>query len=40
MRDSTMVIVGFGSIGTSLAKLAKALGMRVIGVREHPEQGK
>src|SRR5215469_3351823 len=35
IRDSTIVIVGFGSIGTSLAKLAKALGMRVIGVREH-----
>lgn len=39
IRDSTLVIVGFGSIGTSLAKLAKALGMRVIGVREHPAKG-
>ena len=39
IRDSTIVIVGFGSIGTSLAKLAKALGMRVIGVREHPGKG-
>jgi phosphoglycerate dehydrogenase-like enzyme len=39
LRDATMVIVGFGSIGTSLAKLARALGMRVIGVREHPQKG-
>ena len=39
LKDATMVIVGFGSIGTSLAKLARALGMRVIGVREHPEKG-
>jgi phosphoglycerate dehydrogenase-like enzyme len=33
-----MVIVGFGSIGTSLANLARAVGMRVVGVREHPEK--
>jgi len=39
LRDATMVIVGFGSIGTSLAKLAKALGMRVVAVREHTEKG-
>jgi len=39
LKDATMVIVGFGSIGTSLAKLARALGMRVVGVREHPEKG-
>ena len=39
LRDTTMVIVGFGSIGTSLAQLAKSLGMRVIAVREHPEKG-
>lgn len=39
LRDATMVIVGFGSIGTSLAKLANSLGMRVIAVREHPEKG-
>lgn len=38
LRDATIVIVGFGSIGTSLAKLARAVGMRVVGVREHPEQ--
>jgi phosphoglycerate dehydrogenase-like enzyme len=39
LKDATLVIVGFGSIGTSLARLARALGMRVVGVREHPENG-
>lgn len=39
LKDATMVIIGFGSIGTSLAKLARALGMRVVGVRGHPEKG-
>jgi phosphoglycerate dehydrogenase-like enzyme len=39
LKDATMVIVGFGSIGTSLAKLARAIGMRVVAVREHPEKG-
>jgi phosphoglycerate dehydrogenase-like enzyme len=39
LKDATMVIVGFGSIGTSLARLAKSLGMRVVAVREHPEKG-
>jgi phosphoglycerate dehydrogenase-like enzyme len=39
LKDATMVIVGFGSIGTSLAKLARALGMRVVAVREHSEKG-
>ena len=38
LRDATMVIIGFGSIGTSLAKLARALGMRVVGVREHHDK--
>ena len=39
LKDATMVIVGFGSIGTSLAKLARALGIRVVAIREHPEKG-
>ena len=39
LRDSTMVIVGFGAIGTALAQLAKAIGMHVIAVREHPQKG-
>jgi phosphoglycerate dehydrogenase-like enzyme len=39
LRDATMVIVGFGSIGSSLAMLAKGIGMRIVAVREHPEKG-
>src|ERR1700675_2286045 len=31
--------IGLGSIGGAVAKSAKALGMRVIAVREHPEKG-
>jgi phosphoglycerate dehydrogenase-like enzyme len=34
-----MTIVGMGGIGRPLAGLAKSLGMRVVGVREHPERG-
>ena len=33
LRDATLVVVGLGSIGTELARLARAIGMRVIGVR-------
>jgi len=36
---ATLGVVGLGSIGRSLVKSAKALGMRVIAVREHPEKG-
>jgi phosphoglycerate dehydrogenase-like enzyme len=32
-------LIGLGSIGRAVAKSAKALGMRVIAVREHPEKG-
>lgn len=39
LRDATMTIVGFGCIGTALAQLARAVGMRVVAVREHPEKG-
>jgi len=39
LNGATMTIVGLGGIGTPLAKLAKSLGMRVVGVREHPERG-
>jgi len=38
LRDATIVIVGVGGIGRPLAKMAGALGMRVIGVRQHPER--
>jgi len=39
LHDATMTIVGLGAIGRPLARMAKALGMRVIGVREHRERG-
>ncbi len=39
LNEATMTIVGLGGIGKPLARLAKSLGMRVIGVREHPERG-
>ncbi len=37
---ATLGLVGLGSIGRSVAKHAAALGMHVIGVREHPENQK
>ena len=41
LRDALLVIVGLGSIGTELARLSQAIGMRVIGVRRsaRPEPG-
>lgn len=33
----TVAIVGFGAIGAALAPVARALGMRVLGVRRRPE---
>ena len=39
LNGATMTIVGLGAIGAPLAQLAKSLGMRVVGVREHPERG-
>ena len=33
LRDATLVILGMGSIGGELARLATAVGMRVIGIR-------
>jgi phosphoglycerate dehydrogenase-like enzyme len=32
-------LIGLGSIGRAVAKSAKALGMRVVAIREHPEKG-
>lgn len=37
VADLTMVIVGYGGIGREIASRASALGMRVIGVRNHPQ---
>ena len=38
LNGATMTIVGLGGIGRPLAGLASAVGMRVVGVREHPER--
>jgi len=39
VAGATLGLVGLGSIGRPVVKGAKALGMRVIAVREHPERG-
>ncbi|MBZ5546986.1 MAG: D-2-hydroxyacid dehydrogenase [Acidobacteriia bacterium] len=39
VAGATVGLVGLGSIGRAVAKTAKALGMRVIAAREHPEKG-
>ena len=39
-HGKTMGIVGYGDIGRAAAKLAKALGMRVIALRRHPEKSR
>jgi len=42
LRDATIVVYGMGSIGGEIARLASAVGMRVIGVRRRagpPEPG-
>jgi phosphoglycerate dehydrogenase-like enzyme len=37
VNESTLAMIGMGAIGTELARKAQLMGMRVIGVREHPE---
>jgi phosphoglycerate dehydrogenase-like enzyme len=37
LAGSTLVIIGFGSIGRAVARRARALGMRVVAVRRHPD---
>ena len=39
VAGATLGMVGLGSIGRPVVRSAKALGMRVIAVREHPEKG-
>jgi len=36
---ATLLVIGLGSIGQRVATLARAIGMHVIAVREHPEKG-
>ncbi len=39
VAGATLGLVGLGSIGRPVLQKAKALGMRVVAVREHPEKG-
>ncbi len=39
VAGATLGLIGLGAIGWPLVRSAKALGMRVIAVREHPEKG-
>jgi len=39
VAGATLGLIGLGAIGRPLVRSAKALGMRVIAVREHPEKG-
>ncbi len=39
VAGATLVVVGLGNIGAETARLAAALGMYVVAVREHPEKG-
>ncbi|HZT74536.1 MAG TPA: D-2-hydroxyacid dehydrogenase [Terriglobales bacterium] len=39
LRGATVVLVGLGAIGGNLARMLKALGATVLGVRAHPERG-
>jgi len=38
LRGQTIAIVGLGTIGTTVARFAQAMGMHVIGVRRRPQQ--
>ena len=39
LAGATLLVLGLGSIGQGIARSARALGMHVIGVREHPQKG-
>ncbi|MBI1293327.1 D-2-hydroxyacid dehydrogenase [bacterium] len=37
LRDQTLAVVGLGRVGSEVARLARAVGMRVIGTKRRPE---
>jgi phosphoglycerate dehydrogenase-like enzyme len=39
VRGATLTLIGLGQIGGAVARMAAGLGMRVLGVRGHPERG-
>lgn len=39
LAGRTLLVVGLGSIGTAIAKFARAFDMRVVAIRRHPERG-
>jgi phosphoglycerate dehydrogenase-like enzyme len=39
LRGQTLVVFGLGAIGSELARLARAVGLRVVGVRRAPARG-
>jgi phosphoglycerate dehydrogenase-like enzyme len=39
LGGKTVLVVGMGTIGHHFSTLARAFGMKVIGIRRHPEQG-
>jgi phosphoglycerate dehydrogenase-like enzyme len=39
VAGATLGLIGLGSIGAEVARLAAAVGMRIVAVREHPEKG-
>ena len=39
IAGATVGLIGLGSIGRAVARIAKSMGMRVLTVREHPEKG-
>jgi phosphoglycerate dehydrogenase-like enzyme len=38
LAGKTLLLIGVGAIGTRTAEMASALGMRVLGVRRHPDE--